>query len=234
MSLNVGQVIARALRMHGELAGGGTPAADVAADMLIAANAMKRAWFGTLIGPRMSAQSFAAGSTSGQAETGGDYAIPSGGAFTVTAPLNPRSGARFGVVDGSGDFGSNACTVVGNGRFIGTFGGSFGATATLSTSGVSARWWFEGIVGAWILEQDWSGLTSAIEFPDSIIAYMPYMLAAEIAGEFGQDVTPEMAQGAMEGRMALARSYARRGPAGLGPVIGLSGPPQPAAAAQGR
>jgi hypothetical protein len=221
MSLNIGQVIDRALRMHGVVADGESPSASVGADMLVAANAMKRAWFGTLIGPRMSAQAFASGSTAGQAETGGEYAIPGGAAFTVSAPLNPRAGARFGVVDGGDDFGVNACMVQANGRLIEAPGGAATTSAVLSTSGQCARWWYRSDTATWTLEQDWTSLTGAIEFPDPIIAYMPYMLAVEIASEFGADITPEMAQGAMEGRQALARSYARRGLAALDGAIGL-------------
>ncbi|HSZ51337.1 MAG TPA: hypothetical protein VK801_07185 [Caulobacteraceae bacterium] len=225
MSLNIGQVIDRALRMHGVIADGGSPSASVGADMLVAANAMKRAWFGALIGPRMSPQAFPAGSSSGQAETGGEYAVPGGAAFTLSAPLNPRSGARFGVVDGGADFGANPCTVQANGRLIAAPGGTPTTSAVLSTNGQAARWWFRGDNGTWTLEQDWPGLTSAIEFPDPIIAFMPHMLAVQIASEFGADITPEMAQGAMEGRQALARSYARRGLAALDGVIGLAAPP---------
>ncbi|HEY2051203.1 MAG TPA: hypothetical protein VGH03_17830 [Caulobacteraceae bacterium] len=222
MSLNIGQVIDRALRMHGVIADGGSPSASVGADMLVAANAMKRAWFGTLIGPRMSPQAFAAGSTAGQAETGGEYAVPGGAAFTVSAPLNPRAGARFGVVDGGADFATNPCTIQANGRLIGAPGGTLTTSTVLSANGQAARWWFRGDNGAWTLEQDWLSLTATIEFPDPIVAYMPYMLAVDVASEFGADITAEMAQGAMEGRQALARSYARRGLAALDGVIGLA------------
>lgn len=222
MSLNIGQVIGRALRMHGVVADGGVPSASVGADMLVAANAMKRAWFGTLIGPRMSPQAFAAGSTTGQAETGGEYVVPGGAPFTVSAPLNPRAGARFGVVDGAANFGSNPCTVQANGRLIAAPGATPTTSSVLSTSGQAARWWFSSDAGIWLLEQDWPSLTSAIEFPDPLIAYMPHMLAVQIASEFGADITAEMAQGAMEGRQALARSYARRGLAALDAVIGLA------------
>jgi hypothetical protein len=221
MSLNVGQVCDRALRLLGELVGGAEPAGDVGADMLIAANAMKRAWFGTLIGPRLSP--LALTGTSGQAESGGEYQIPGGAAFALTAPLNPRSGARFGAVDAAGDFGTNACTVSGNGRQIGAFG-ALGASATLNVSGVGGRWWFRGDLGAWLAEGDWASRSSAIEFPDPVIAYMPYMLAVVAAAEFDSEIPPEVAQGAMEGRQVLARSYARRGVAGLDPVIGLMSP----------
>ena len=225
MSLNIGQVIDRALRMHGVIADGETPSASVGADMLVAANAMKRAWFGSLIGPRMSPQAFPAGSNAGQAETGGEYAVPGGGGFTVSAPLNPRAGARFGVVDGAADFAANPCTLQANGRLIATPGGAPATSTVLSTNGQSARWWFRGDNGTWTQEQDWPALTSAVEFPDPIIAYMPHMLAVQIASEFGADITPEMAQGAMEGRQALARSYARRGLAALDGVIGLASAP---------
>src|SRR5271168_455928 len=186
MSLNVLQVIERALRMHGVISDGESPSASTAADMLVAANAMKRAWFGTLIGPRMSPQAFLSGTT-GQAENGGEYAVPGGAAFTVNAPLSPRAGARFGVVDGAADFANYACTVDGNGRLIQPTAGAAAASVTLNASGQSVRWWFRGDTATWTLEQDWPELTSAIEFPDPIIAYMPYMLAAEIASEFGQD-----------------------------------------------
>lgn len=227
MSLNVLGVIARALRMHGEIADGETPAGSLGADMLVAANAMKRAWFGTLIGPRMSPQAFSG--TMGQAENGGEYVVPGGAAFTVTAPLNPKAGARFGVVDGAADFGSNACTVSGNARLVHPISGAAAASVSLTVNGQNARWWYRGDTATWTLEQDWPDLASAIEFPDPIIAYMPYMLAVEIASEFGADITPEMGQGAMEGRQALARSYARRGVAGNDQVIGLTAaaPAQP-------
>lgn len=225
MSLNIGQVIDRALRMHGVIAEGETPAASVGADMLVAANAMKRAWFGSLIGPRMSPQAFPAGSSAGQAETGGEYAVSGTAPFTVSAPLNPRAGARFGVVDGGADFAANPCTVQANGRLIAAPGGTPTTSTVLSTNGQTGRWWFRGDNGTWTLEQDWAGLTSPIEFPDPIIAYMPHMLAVQIASEFGADTTPEMAQGAMEGRQALARSYARRGLAALDGVIGLAAAP---------
>jgi hypothetical protein len=229
MSLNVGQVCDRALRLLGELAGASTPAADVGVDMLTAANAMKRAWFGTLIGPRLSPLPLSG--ASGQAEVGGEYQIPGGAAFALTAPLNPRSGARFGAVDATGDFGSHTCTVGGNGRQIGVYG-ALGASVALSVTGVGGRWWFRGDIGAWLLEADWASRTSAIEWPDPIIAYMPYMLAVVAAGEFEAEIAPEVAQGAMEGRQALARSYARRGVAGMDGVIGLASP-APAPPARG-
>jgi hypothetical protein len=205
MSLNVLQVIQRALRLHGVIAAGATPGASDAADALTALNAVKRAWFGTLIGPRLGP--IALTGTTGQAENGGEYQIPGGAAFTLTAPANPKAGARFGVVDTGLSWTSYPLTINPNGRQI---GGS-AANATIGTAGQNTRYWFRGDTGAWIAEADFASLTSAIEFPDSVIAYLPYMLAVALAAEYGADVRQEVAFAAGEGRALLARMYGRRG-----------------------
>jgi len=217
MSLNVNAVIARALQMHGQIAQGNSPDAGLAGDMLVALNTMKRAMFGTLIGPRLSPLAAPAG-TSGQAENGGEYQIPGGANYTLTAPLNPRSGARFGVVDAGQDWTSFPLTVNPNGRLI----NGAAANITIGVSGQNTRWWFRGDTGAWIAEADFASLTSTIEFPDVLIAYLPSMLAVAIAPDFDLDVAPEVAFAAGEGRQAFARAYGRRGAAGLDQVIGLS------------
>ena len=150
MSLNPLGVISRAMRLNGALSGTDTPDADDTTNYLIALNTMKRAWFGTLIGPRLGPQD-CTGLTQ-QAENGGEYMIPGGAAFTLIAPGNPRSGARFGVVDAGLSFGSTPCTIMPNGRQINGATGNL----TLSTSGVGGRWWFRGDTGNWVLEADYA------------------------------------------------------------------------------
>ncbi|MGH7011221.1 MAG: hypothetical protein ACREEX_10325, partial [Caulobacteraceae bacterium] len=71
-----------------------------------------------------------------------------------------------------------------------------------------------------------------IQFPDSLIAYLPYMLAAVIAPEFGADLRADIIAGASEGREAFARAYGRRGRAALSPPIGLAPVQVPAAQGQ--
>jgi hypothetical protein len=222
MSLNVLEVIERAGRIHGLWAAGVAPGPNDGADALVAFNALKRSWFGTLIGPRLSPLPLSG--VSGQAENGGEYQIPGGAAFTLTAPLNPRGGARFGVVDVGLSWGATPLTIAGNGRQI---GGVVGST-TISTAGQNTRWWFRGDTGSWIVEADFAGLNAAIEFPDPIIAYMPYMLAVAIADEFGADVSPSTAMAAAQGSQAIARAYGRRGRANPEGPIGLPAPPAPA------
>jgi hypothetical protein len=216
MSLNVLQVIERAFRIHGTLAAQASPTAADAAMGLVAFNALKRSWFGTLIGPRLGPLSLSV--TPGQAENGGEYQIPGGAAFTVTAPLNPKSGARFGVVDAALAWTTYPLTVQPNGRLM---QGS-AANTTISTAGQNTRWWFRGDTGNWIVEADFATLTSAIEFPDPVIAYMPYMLAVAIAAELGADVRQEVAFAAGEGRAVLARAYGRRGRAQPEGPLGLA------------
>ncbi len=210
-------VISRALRLTGNIAGAATtPDADDAAVALIAFNAMKRAWFGTLIGPRLSP--IALTGTSGQAENGGEYQIPTGGAFTLTAPANPKAGARFGAVDVNLTFDSYNLTVNRNGRLL----NGAASNATISTAGQDTRWWFRGDTGNWVIEADSASLSSTIEFPDSVVAYMPYMLCIVMAAEFSADITPEVQAANMEGRAVLARLYSRRGLAGMDRPIGLA------------
>ena len=221
MSLNALGVISRAFRLLGTLAGGDTPAATDAVDALAAFNAMKRAWFGTLIGPRLT--SIGLSGASGQAENGGEYAIPPN-TFVLGAPSNPRPGDRFGVVDANLSFsGATPCSILRNGRLI------MGAASNLvlTTAGQGARFWYRGDAGNWIQEADTPTLTSAIEFPDPLIAYMPYMLAVAMAAEFSADLTSEIEAANLEGRAVLARTYGRRGraqpegPIGLGAPAGL-------------
>jgi hypothetical protein len=216
MSLNVLQVIERAFRIHGTLAAQASPTAADAAMGLTAFNALKRSWFGTLIGPRLGPISCSG--TSGQAENGGEYQIPGGAAFTLTAPLNPKSGARFGVVDAGLAWTTYPLTVQPNGRLM----NGAAVNTTIATAGQNTRWWFRGDTANWTPEADFASLTAAIEFPDPVIAYMPYMLAVSIAAELGADVRQEVAFAAGEGRAVLARTYGRRGRAQPEGPIGLA------------
>jgi hypothetical protein len=219
MSLNALGVISRAMRLYGQLAAGDTPGANDAADALIAFNAMKRAWFGTLIGPRLT--SIGLTGTSGQAENGGEYAMPYN-TFNLMAPRNPRPGDRFGVVDVYGAFGTYSCAINPNGRSIANI--PTGGTIVLATNGQSCRFWYRGDTGNWVTEGDTPSLASALEFPDHIIAYFPYMLAVVMAAEFSGDLSAEVEAANLEGRAVLARTYGRRGRANPEGALGLGAP----------
>jgi hypothetical protein len=215
MSLLPRDVIQQAMVHLGVLESAGTPGPDELTDALVALNAMQRAMFGTVIGVRLSAQ--AASGVAWQAENGGEYAIPGGAEFTLTAPLNPRAGARFGVVDASGDFTANPCTINPNGRQI----NGAAAPLVLATSGVGGRWWYRPDTGGWVLEGDWTAPTTPIPFSDSLIAYLPFMLAVILAAQYGQDIPQSVVAAAVEGRSAFARAYARRGRNQIDPSFGI-------------
>jgi hypothetical protein len=202
MSLDVRDVITRAMRLNGSVASGETPTADEMADGLEAFNTLKRSWFGTLIGGRLTQQQVYA-----SIENGGEYVILPLTAETLITPVNPRSGARFGVVDGTLSFGTYHCTIVPQDSLL------EGASAplVLLTDGDNRRWWYRGDTANWVREADWTDPSDAIEFPDALIAYFPYMLAVVIAPEFNTEVRADVIAGAVEGRQALARAYAPRG-----------------------
>jgi hypothetical protein len=222
MSLTVRDVIKRSGRLHGCWASGDDPSGPEGADALIAINTMKRALFGTIIGARLSP--LALTGSSGQAESGGEYQLPAA-SFTLTAPLNPRSGARFGVVDANLAWTANPLTIARNGRLIAGVASSY----IIAAAGQNTRFWFRGDTGNWIIEGDFTNLDQAIEFPDPLIAYLPNMLAVVIAAEYGADLRADVIAAAAEGRQAFARSYARRGRNQLDAPIGVGGnAPQPA------
>lgn len=218
----VRDVIQRAARLNGAVASGDSVAADELVDAMLSLNTMKRALFGTVIGVRMTPQD-CTGLMAKQAENGGEYQIPSA-PFTLTAPTNPRSGARFGAVDANLTFASYACFIARNGRLIeGT-----NASLTLSVNGDNRRWWFRGDTGNWVREADYVTADDVIEFPEALIAYLPYMLAVAQAAEYGTDLRQDVISLANEGRMAFARQYGRRGRAQLDAPFGTQAPAEPA------
>jgi hypothetical protein len=144
------------------------------------------------------------------------------GVFALTAPKNPRAGGRFGVVDGAASFTLHNCTINPNGRQI----NASVQTLVLAVSGFAGRWWFRPDTGAWTPEADWTA-SSVIPFPDSLIAYLPFMLAVVLSAQYGADVPNSVVAAAVEGRAAFARAYARRGKNALDASFGITGPAQP-------
>lgn len=223
----VREAIERALRLLGALGAGDAPTAEEMADALTAFNALKASWMGTLIGGRMSAQAVAAGNPNVQAENGGEYPIPAGMAYRVTAPREPASGVRFGVVDVGLAFGTTPCTVDPAGRLINAASGPL----TLGTSGLGGRWWYRGDTGGWIPEGDWTDPADAIEWPEALSAWFPYMLAMALAAEFNTDVRQDVVAADQLGRAVMARTYGPRGRNVLEQPLGSAWPQPPAAGA---
>jgi len=226
MTMTVRDAIERGLRLLGALGSGDAPTAEEMTDAMTAANTLKASWFGTLIGARLSQQSVATGSPDVQAESGGEYAIPPGLAYTVAAPANPKAGMRFGVIDAGLGFAANACTVTGNGRLIN--GGA--ADVSLNANGQGARFWYRPDTGNWVEEADWTDPTNVLEFPEEITAFLPYMLAMTLAAEFNTEIRQDVIAGDQLGRTVMARTYGARGRNTLDQPLGSSWPQPPAQA----
>lgn len=214
MSLTPRQIIKSAMRSLGAIASGDDPTADEMNDALEALNRVKRAWFGTFIGTRLGPKALTG--ASGQAENGGEYQIPPG-PFTLTAPLNPKNGSRFGVVDANLIWGATPLTIVRNGQLI----NGAAANYVISTAGQNTRFWFRADTGNWVIESDYANLDTPTEFPDSVVAYVPFFLAELFASELGADVPANVQAGVIEGRLAFARAFARRGRNQLDAPIGV-------------
>jgi hypothetical protein len=204
MARTVRSIIKAAQRKLGAVASGDDPQADELTDALEAYNNLVRAMLGTVIGSRLSAQANLAGTT-GQAEVGGLYYIPAG-VFTITAPLNPRGGARFGVVDANLNFGTNNCTVSRNGKLL----EGAAANLTLNTNGGGRQWFFESDSGNWVREADQLVDDNCL-FPDRFSGGLGDMLAVYIAQEFGGELRGDTIAKALEGQAAFMRQYGRRG-----------------------
>ena len=78
----------------------------------------------------------------------------------------------------------------------------------LSIAGDNRRWWYRGDTGNWLREADFTDPTNAIEFPDTMIAYMPYMLAVILAPEFNTELRQDVIAADALGRATMARAYA--------------------------
>lgn len=215
MSLTGRDIIKRGMRLLGALSTGDDPSADELTDALIALNTMIRSLHGTVIGPRLSPKAM---TTSMQAENGGNYQVKLAAPAQLTAPLQPRNGARFGAVDVAANFNTQNLTIIPNGQL---FAGVPGNTV-LNVAGAQNVWFFDADTGNWILEADLASLDVSPPYPSRLISFLPYMFAVEMAAEFGSEIRPDVVAMAGEGQAAFARNYARRGRNQTDAPIGVS------------
>lgn len=204
MSLTGREIIKRAGRMNGVIATGDDPTAEEMADAFTALVTMLRALHGDVIGPRLSPQAMTAAT---QAENGGLYQAALSAGATLTAPLRPRNGSRFGIADVSANFSSNNATIARNGQLLeGT-----AASLTLNTNGTQRVWFFDADTGNWVREADLASVDVSPPYPDRLIAFLPAMLAVFVGPEFGGEIRPDVVSAASLGMASFARNYGRRG-----------------------
>lgn len=221
MTLSARDIIKSGLRKLASLASGDDPTPEEMNDGFLALNRMLRALHGTVIGPRLSPQPMTA---TMQAENGGLYQLAlAGGAATLTAPGNPKSGARFGVIDTAGNLATFPLTINRNGQLF----QGVSSSPEFNTPGFSGIWFFDADTGNWSLEADLADVNKSPPYPERLVALLPDMFAVFISGEFGAELSPDVISGASLGMASFARVYGRRGRNGLDrPMIATV--PQPA------
>lgn len=204
MALSCRDIIKSALRKLGDLPDDEDPPASEFDSAVVSFNSMLKAMHGVMIGPRLSPQQM---SGSMQAENGGFYQASLSGVATLLSPKKPKSGQRFGVIDVGGNFSTNILSVSHGAQLL----EGAAVDQTLNTDGVLRVWFFDADTGNWIREQDVANVNQPPPYPDRLNSYLPYMFAAFLAAEYGNDIRPDVVTLAVEGRGAFARNYARRG-----------------------
>jgi hypothetical protein len=216
MSLTCRDIIKRAARMNGAIATGDDPEADELADAFVALNTMTRALHGDVIGPRLTSLSMAA---TMQAENAGLYQAALAAAATLTAPLKPRNGSRFGIVDVNANFSTYNATIARNNQLL----EGAAANIALATNGSQRVWFFDADTGNWVREADLSSVDVSPPYPDRLLAFLPAMLAVFVGPEIGGEIRPDVVSAASLGMQSFAKNYGRRGRNGLDGAIGAGG-----------
>lgn len=135
------------------------------------------------------------------------------GGFTVTLPEDPRDGARFAVIDADGTFDTNNLTIDSNGVLFdatltsaGEPTGGSRTTTTLSTQNLRRAWMHRADLGAWVRISGLS-LNGAFPYPEEFDRAFRYMLAVELAADYGVEVEDAVSINAQHGYNRLAARY---------------------------
>lgn len=100
-------------------------------------------------------------------------------ARTIYLPASPDDGARFGVIDVSGNFSTTGLTINGNGRNI-----DGAATLALSTDGYSGEWFYREDLGNWVAYAPLT-LVSTFPFPEEFDDFFITLLAVRMNPAYG-------------------------------------------------
>lgn len=106
-------------------------------------------------------------------------------ATTIYLDPNPQDGARFAVIDNSGNFATYNVILSGNGRKIETV-----ASVTLATNSLQREWLYRSDLGSW---QRITDLTDSDEspFPTDFDDYLAILLAMRINPRYHEQTSQE-------------------------------------------
>ena len=120
---------------------------------------------------------------------------------TIYLNPNPSDGARFGVVDVSGNFNTNGLTINANGRKIENL-----ASLVLNTSSVNRQWFYRADLGNWQLISKLTA-NSEMPFPSEFDEFFITMLAMRLNPRFQAETNEETLQFLKRTKIRLKARY---------------------------
>jgi hypothetical protein len=123
------------------------------------------------------------------------------GAKTVYLNPNPRDGARFGVIDITGNFSTANLTLDANGRNI-----EAAPTVTLSTDSLNREWFYRADLGNWVQLTDIDEYGNS-PFPEEFDDYLIFSLAGRLNPRYGVQTAPETVELFRRSRNAFKARY---------------------------
>lgn len=193
-------IISDALRESGILPLGGTPDAPAEAEGLRRISSIISSLIGGELGENLVSVSYGSNRITTEEGLRADEKlsidssyVPSNSrivanleeASTLFLNPSPRPGARFAVIDASGNFATRNLTVNANGRQI-----ESAATVSLTTNGLIREWFYREDTANWALVTDMT-LDTAVPFPPEFDEFLVTMLALRLNPRYGQAVPAE-------------------------------------------
>ena len=115
----------------------------------------------------------------------------------------PHDGARMGIVDVSGNFGTNELTIYGNGRMI-----EGESEMTYNTAGEVREWIYREDLGGWVVVVPLT-LTGNMPFPPEFDDFFIIRLAMRLNPRYGQVMHPASMETLKEMTMKLTARYSQ-------------------------
>lgn len=210
-------IVTQALREGGILALGETAEAASLEEGLQRLNVLLRSTYGFDVGESLKVYNIGLfGITTEEgieasSEIPGTYYIPSNSiihanltdASAVYLDPNPEDGARIGVLDVAGNFGTYNFELNANGKKIA--GGTY---VTLSTNGELYEYFYRADLGEW-LKVSTLAASDAIPFPPEFDDYFITLLAFRLSRRYGQEVSPEMMATMTKARSQFRARYSQ-------------------------
>lgn len=193
-------LIEDALREGGILALGESASADMATEGLRRINVLFRSLLGNELGDNLVNMSYGSNGLSNTfavADNRDSFVdstyVPANTnllvnlatAKTLYLDPNPKDGARFAVVDVSGNFNTIPLTINGNGRTI-----EGATTVTMTAAGETREWFFRADLGEWVKVMDLA-LGDASPFPLQFDDFLTTSLALRLNPRYGQTIGQE-------------------------------------------